>query len=313
MFKALVIGCGNIGAGYDFDNEKIMTHTKALSLNKNFELSVYDTDYSLATKVAAKYNCSIEHEINSEVVSKFDCISLCTPTQTHYSYLQLLFQNAIKLVICEKPVSNSLDELDSITSDYKQSSTKVLVNYVRRFQPKFSDLKLLINELLQKEELLNVNIKYQKGFINNCSHALDLLEFLVNKPIDFTAIKKSNIAYDFLNSDPTLSMLAFWNKTSISIVGLTHINYGLLDIELYFQSTRITIKDAGQTVEIYQMENPSKVFSLLTPVKNLTECNKDFMVSIIQKAESFLNNQTVDDNFLSSIALNKKMLNYLYN
>lgn len=313
MFKALVIGCGNIGAGYDFDNEKIMTHAKALSLNKNFELSVYDTDYSLATKVAAKYNCSIEQEINSEVVSKFDCISLCTPTPTHYSYLQLLFQNAIKLVICEKPVSNSLDELDSIASDYMQSSTKVLVNYVRRFQPKFSELKLLINELLQKEELLNINIKYQKGFINNCSHALDLLEFLINKPIDFTDIKKSNAIYDFLNSDPTPSMQALWNKTNVSIVGLTNINYGLLDIELYFQSTRIIIKDAGQTIEIDEMADKLKAFSLLKHHKTISDCNKDFMVSIIQKAESFLNNQTVDDNFLSSIALNKKMLNYLYN
>jgi len=40
MYKALVIGCRNIGAMYDFEKESILTYTKALIQNGNFEVKI---------------------------------------------------------------------------------------------------------------------------------------------------------------------------------------------------------------------------------------------------------------------------------
>jgi len=54
--EALVIGCGKIGAGYDFNNDQILTHTKALSLRNDVQLSVYDIDKKKTDKVARRYH-----------------------------------------------------------------------------------------------------------------------------------------------------------------------------------------------------------------------------------------------------------------
>jgi predicted dehydrogenase len=313
MYKALVIGCGNIGAGYDFDNDKIITHAKALYLNSNFELSVFDPNINLANQVAAKYHCTSLTELTNEVLKEFDLISLCSPTSTHCDWLTKLFDLNIQLIICEKPVSNNLEELEILSNKYNSANSKVLVNYVRRFQPKYEELKHIIEKILTEEPLLNIQINYQKGFINNCSHALDLVEYLLNKPINFVEVKKGSCQYDFLDNDPTLSLQAKWNDINLNILGVAGVHFGLLSIDLFFKYTHISIKDAGQTIEIMEASDKKQFFSLLEKKQTLTNCNKDFMVSVIEKAHLFLSRKLTDDNFLQSISLNKKMLNYLYN
>ena len=50
MYKALVIGCGNIGALYDLESNKVLTHVKALTNHPGFEVTIFDTDSELANK-----------------------------------------------------------------------------------------------------------------------------------------------------------------------------------------------------------------------------------------------------------------------
>ena len=38
IFNTLLIGLGNIGLLYDFQSKNIQTHSKAITLNKNFKL-----------------------------------------------------------------------------------------------------------------------------------------------------------------------------------------------------------------------------------------------------------------------------------
>jgi hypothetical protein len=42
MYKALIIGCGNIGALYDFDTGSIASYAKAFHLDPEIEFDVYD-------------------------------------------------------------------------------------------------------------------------------------------------------------------------------------------------------------------------------------------------------------------------------
>ena len=56
MYKVLILGCGNIGAGYDFDNEQVLTHAKAFNLHPEFSCVFYDQDHALSKRVAEKYD-----------------------------------------------------------------------------------------------------------------------------------------------------------------------------------------------------------------------------------------------------------------
>jgi len=313
MYKALVIGLGNIGAGYDFDNEQILTHTKAYYLDSRFVLSIYDTDKTVSEKISAKYNCDVEDFIDKQSLSKFDIISVCTPTDTHFQLLKDAIQANVKVIICEKPVSSNLDELNTIKSLYHNGTSKILVNYIRRFQRPYNDLRLKILEILSKEKLTNISVRYQRGFVNNCSHAFDTIEFLTDSQIVLTEIKKHNVLFDHFKSDPTLSLQAKWGETNVSITGLSNVSFSYFEFDLYFEYHRVYIKNGGQNIEIYFAASGQKVLQPLLLQEKFTKdrCLRDYMKNVIDQCYMLLKDKTINDNFLQAISLNQKMLNYI--
>lgn len=310
MYKALVIGCGNIGAGYDFNNDQVLTHAKALSLNNNFSFAVFDTDKELVSKVNKRYECDVVDEVNPEIIKNYDCVSICSPTKTHYRYLNDCIDAKVKVVLCEKPVSSNADELPELQSKYTSGSSKILVNYTRRFQLRYIELKEIIKSALSEEKLSNVSIRYQRGFINNCSHAFDLLEFLTGRKLELTDIKKSNSVNDHFENDPTLSITANWNEINLNVLGLSNVLFPYFDIDLYFESTKIEIKELGRTIEIFKSDDKN---SPLTSRKIFRDCMKDNMIHVLARAEELLKNPAAADNFTDAVELNQRMLNYLNN
>ena len=175
MHTILIAGCGNIGALYDLENTQILTHAKAFASRTDFSIIFYDINYELAKKIADRYQSIALQSINDFDFTSLDCLSICTPTAAHAELLSRAFQSKIPLVICEKPVSENSEDLLNLLHQYNESSTKVLVNYIRRFQPAFQKLKLWVEEISGEENLTNISIRYQRGFINNCSYAFDII------------------------------------------------------------------------------------------------------------------------------------------
>lgn len=310
MYNSLIIGCGNIGAGYDFENEQVLTHAKALSLNKNFSFKVFDVDKNLAKKISERYKCDSEEDINEEVLKDFDLVSICSPTKTHFEYLTKCFDAKVKVIICEKPVSSNENDLPVLLEKYGSCASKVQVNYTRRFQPAYSDLKEKIIAILKEEKLTNISIRYQRGFINNCSHAVDLVEFLTDKKIELKNIQKSNFVYDHFENDPTLNLTANWDDTNINILGLSNVLFPYFDIDFYFESSKIEVKELGRTIEILKSE---KLFIPLKSKEIIKDAMKDNMINVLAEAEKLLKDSSRKDNFLDAVELNQKMLNYLNN
>lgn len=309
----MVIGCGNIGASYDFDTDQVLTHVKAFSKNKKFLLSIFDTNELLVKKVSEKYNCNIIGEIKNNTLANFDCVSICTPTKTHFEYLTKTIDAKVKVIICEKPVSNNLFELQNLFNTFQKNSSRIIINYFRRFQPSYFELKKKIEPIAHQEKLTNISIRYQRGFINNCSHAFDTIGFLTNKEIELTEIKKNNEVNDHFENDPTLSIQAKWGETNVDILGLSNVLFSHFEIDLYFEFHKIIIKESGQTIEIYKADK-STIF--LKPLVNQTtyiDCLKNYMIPVIEHTEALLNNQLLKDNFMESVCLNQRMLNYLNN
>lgn len=315
MIKALVIGCGNMGALYDLHTDAIVTHAKALALDPRFSLSVFDMNKELAQEVSSKYQAEQVEEITDAVLGKFDCVSICTPTDTHVPYLKQLFQSGVNMVICEKPVSNKNEELNEIQALYKASGAKVMVNYLRRFQPAYAELKQSVSDILKTERLTNLAIRYQRGFINNCSHAFDLTEFLLDSEIELTGIQKHNSVADHFETDPTVSLNATWNNTNVNVLGLSNVKFSHFEIDLYFEYHKVCIREAGQSIEVLKAETNKR---FLQPLKSIeqytrTQCLKDNMHHVINHAYDILNGKISEDNFLRSVSLNQKMLTYLNN
>ncbi len=313
MYRALLIGCGNIGAMYDFEKNDILTHAKGYSLNPHFEVTVFDANRELAIKVAERYNFKVKDTLSPEELSGFNCLSICSPTKTHYHFLCQAFEARVKAIICEKPISNELKELENLKSLYKASGSKVVVNYIRRFQPAFKELKNTVGEFLKTERLTNISIRYQRGFINNASHAFDLIEYITNIPLLLTEIKKHNFNADHFENDPTLSLQAFSNHINISVLGLSCVKFSYFEIDLYFFSHRIQITQAGQQIDIFKAEEGKAFLSPLQHIKHTEECLKDYMEPVIGHVYDLLSGVEIEDNFLHALGLNERMLQYLNN
>ncbi|SEG17986.1 Gfo/Idh/MocA family protein [Flavobacterium urumqiense] len=315
MYKVLILGCGNIGALYDFDNDEILTHAKAFNQYK-VDLYLFDIDENLVRKVANKYKAKVVPVIDNINFGDFDIISICTPTFTHKKYLEKALLNNVKVIICEKPISTDSDEIDHLINAYEKSNSKVIVNYFRRFQPAYLSLRNSIEEILKQEELTNISIRTQRGFINNSSHAFDLIQYLFNKPLELKNILVHNREKDHFDTDPTLSLQALWDEVNLSLQGLSNVYFSFFEIDVFFTHQRISIQNAGKDIFYYQSEDSFQFLKPLFKVESLnkTDCIKDYMQHVIEYSISLINESSnLEDNFLEAVKLNKSMLTILNN
>lgn len=313
MIPFLVIGCGNIGALYDIDNEKIQTHAKAIHLDPRFSLAIHDPNKDLMLSVADKYKCDYFVDINKEILEKFSCISICAPTKSHVKYILDGIGSKAELIICEKPVSNDQVELEIVMNAYLKSSTKIMVNYMRRFQPVYCNLKKLIRMIRQTEHVRDITIQYHRGFLNNCSHAFDLIEFLFDEEIVIDVYGLINKTFDHFQADPTVTFHGVWNNAFVNVIGLSGIKYSFFQIEVFFETYRIGLYDSGNTIKVYKVDDTQKSFQTLSLIDEYTQydCLQYHMLHVIDSAFKIVDKQVAEDNFIQSIELNKRMLNLL--
>lgn len=315
MYNALLIGCGNIGAMYDWDNDHILTHAKAYFKSGKVNPSFYDLNKEQVQMVANRYNGKVIDNLDLALKnSKFDIVSICTPTSTHFTLLSNVLKSKTSVIICEKPISINYNELEQLREIYSNSTSKVLVNYMRRFQLSFQKLKNIIAILQESDELSSVSIRYQRGFVNNCSHAFDLLQFLFQEefiPTNFIINRKD---FDHFDNDPTISGYCEWMNANINILGLQNVKYSNFEIDLYFNKTKILIQNSGNDILFYSMENINNGVLKLEAQgeKNLSNCIDNYMLPVVEKALNLLKNSG-EDNFKESILLNKTILNILNN
>lgn len=309
----MVIGCGNIGAGYDFDSEAVFTHAKALHQNPAFDPTFCDLDVQLAEKVAKKYNASWLPDNNYIDFKEFDCISICTPTVTHHDFLMKAFEESVPLVICEKPVASTISELDQLKALFTNSKTSVLVNYMRRFLPCFEQLKEKIDVISGQEKLTNVMVQYQRGIVNNAGHALDLISYLFDKTMQLENVLTNKPIHDAFQNDPTLSLFANWNNANLAVIGLSDVKFSFFEIDLIFEYYRISIIEAGKTIKV---QKAPKAVGYFRPLESLaaeeqTNCLDDYMIPVINKAKRILSGVDTQDNFLEALEMNKEILKYI--
>lgn len=136
--KVGVVGCG-VG----------QTHMQAyLSMPEQFELiAVCDIDEVKGRSVAGKFN--IEHfykDLNDLChVKELDVIDICTPSHLHFSQTKQVL-TANKHVICEKPISGSLKDVDELIDIESKSGKKIMPIFQYRFGHGIQKLKLLKEE-----------------------------------------------------------------------------------------------------------------------------------------------------------------------
>jgi len=181
--KALIVGLGQIGVGYDLGNREmniVATHARALTKHSSLELiGGVDQNAESRTRFTGNYSLPAFKDIREASMSlDADLVVIATPTSQHYSSIKELVSCMKPVVIvCEKPLAYSTEEARKIVDTCKESGAMLFVNYMRVCLPCVAEIKSIFVEpsITRGRELRGV-AWYSGGIYNNGSHLVNLLE-----------------------------------------------------------------------------------------------------------------------------------------
>ncbi|MBY4627995.1 inositol 2-dehydrogenase [Rhizobium croatiense] len=131
MIRFGVIGAGRIGK----------VHATTIAANPNAKLAyVADAFKASAEELAARTGAEVaeaEDVINS---SNVDAILIATPTPSHADLIEAAAR-AGKAILCEKPVSLSVDRINACLEIVENNRSTLMIGFNRRFDPNFASLE----------------------------------------------------------------------------------------------------------------------------------------------------------------------------
>jgi predicted dehydrogenase len=181
-YNVLIVGTGGQGAFADEpsgeNSAKIISFAHAFKLHPGFSNPIlYDIDPVKAEKAAKTWNT---HKTDDYIFAlgfqRFDVAVVATPDDTHYEILKTFAKYPIKLVICEKPLCCDLQEAREIVETYRAKNIPLMVNYTRRFTPKYQELKRFY-DMGAYGKVLSANLVFNRGWIHSATHGIDLFNW----------------------------------------------------------------------------------------------------------------------------------------
>lgn len=309
QFNALLIGCGRMGGTQDLGDDRILTWAKAFHQDPQAQFAVYDVDFSRAGLLARHYGVAALELLSEADLKAFDLVVIASPTSTHRNMVRMSIAADVRLIVCEKPVAASTEDLNELERAYAGFGGRVLVNFHRRFQPCFAELRQRIAQIEFSERCTSVVVKYQRGFHNNGSHALDLLEYAFNREISLNDSIVTSWSYDEFDADPTLTAITPWEKAQICWLGLQGLRASHFEIELYFERSAVLLLNGGDIVRYMisqpQLEGYYSPLSLASEQGRVMEAS---IVNVLNHAKLMLQDAAVADNFMQSINISRRIL-----
>jgi predicted dehydrogenase len=245
----LIVGCGNIAGGFDKGRKLAdfpYTHAGAYVRDSRFKMvACIEPDEARRIEFMKEWDIQLGFSSIDEMLNldyQFDVISICSPTTYHSHDIEVALQLNPKLIFCEKPITSSLLNAERLVQACKIANIMIAVNHTRRWDPSVSQLQADIVSG-RRGELRSIIGIYNKGILNNGSHMLDLLHFLVG-PV--SVVKVGKPVSDYLPNDPSIPV---WleNEQGVSIhLACAHAeDYASFELQLIFSLGVLTMEEGG--------------------------------------------------------------------
>ena len=254
-YAAAVIGLGKIGQGFDYDDQDgshIMTHAGGFLHHPGFDLvGGVDADEKQRHCFVEKFKCPAFATIDDLYDYVHPAVvSIAVPTQYHYNVFQRVIIDRPLAVLCEKPIAGSVTDAEKMVDLAQHSRCSLLVNFIRRFEPGVLTLKQAIDDG-SIGDIYKGTVWYTKGFLNNGSHFLDLLRFLLGDVVCFRILNKGG---KFQNDDPEPDVCIRIGKADIVFLAGRHDCFSMADIELVGTGGVVRYSDGGRVIDYQKLE-----------------------------------------------------------
>ncbi|MEM5493310.1 Gfo/Idh/MocA family oxidoreductase [Hoeflea sp. AS16] len=256
-YSAVVIGAGNIAGGYDSPGSpQILTHLHALRSDPRFVCeALYDLDTDRARQMGSLWGVPVAETLEEVLQRPFDVAVIAVPDPHHATYLEQLAGHDVGLVLCEKPLTQDIDQAREIAARYKAAGRTLMVNYQRRFEQSVRRLRTDIDAGALGQPLSGA-VWYSKGIRHNGSHAIDLLRFLFGEVQATIGRRKT---FDFTEVDPSVSGTVRFSNVDIELLTGDERLFSIFEIDLLFEKGRYRYSQSGMQLERFEVR-PDPVF-----------------------------------------------------
>lgn len=236
----------------------VFTHAKAYSEHPHFDIvGCVDPDREARKKFMASWGISIGFDAYDLVDIPYDIVSICTPTILHATALEQALRSNCRAVWSEKPLTDNLQLSEKIVRSYAKHDRPLIINYPRRWAAGVHELRREIKSG-HYGNLQNTVVYYTKGLLNNGSHALDVLQYLLG---DLTADKCLSVGIEEIPGDPNLDVqLRTDTGQHVYLFGYNGNSFTLFEIHMVFDKGRVSLIDSGFDIQIQHIQ-PSERFS----------------------------------------------------
>ena len=246
-YKAVVIGCGKIGAQEWLypQNVKPVTHAAAYFLHPHIELvGLFDIDPGKLKK-AKKFFLGVPLYHSAEKMLKEtqpDIVSIATHPNTHDTFVAMAANYGAKAILCEKPMADSLKKAERMVAMCARKKCLLFINHSRHFDS-------LINAWQGKikrgalGEILQAHCLYHNGAFNNGTHAIDLLRMFLGEA------QKVSGFYNAVTSNPkrdkNIDAMIFFKNGARAIMQSVSEGMGMTEWVFYGTRGSLALKHLG--------------------------------------------------------------------
>jgi len=273
-YGAMIVGCGRIAGGYNHgpDDEMVLTHALAYRRHPRFDLVAgVDVDEAARTSFAERWGplamfSKLDQALDAGL--KIDVVSVCVSNQGHADTLLRLAASPVKAVFAEKPLGGEPDAARQIVDRFASVRKPLAVAFLRRWDRTMTVLR----EEISRGEWGAVRagvVVYGRGILNNGTHAIDLLHYLLGTSLQAVAV--TGHREDGVPDDPTVdAVLATATGERIHLVAADGRDHALFEITLVFARGVVSIEEGGLVVRRRPAE-VSKLGGVLRPGKGSRE------------------------------------------
>lgn len=236
MLKAGVLGAGHLG--------KI--HLRLLNQSNKFELvGFYDADEASAKKIEIEFGYTYFNSVEA-LIEAVDVVDIVTPTLSHFDCAKLAIKKG-KHIFIEKPITNTVEEAETLRSLVAEHHVKGQVGHVERFNPAFKAVKHQIHNpmFIETHRLAEFNPRGTDVpvVLDLMIHDIDIILSVVNSKVKHISASGVSVISD--TPDIANARIEFENGC---VANLTASRISLKNM----RKTRLFQKDAYISVDFLE-------------------------------------------------------------
>ena len=297
-YKAAVIGLGRMGAMGSLkvqNNSPIcwapLSHASAISCNSNLTLNaICDSDRQRISQCQDQYGTQRSFTKVDDLFNNapIDLLTIATRTIGRQELITKAYSHGVRAIHTEKPLCNSLSELNTLKTLFSDPNFFVTLGTIRRYMPNYRHCKDLIDQQVYgKLKSINFNLGLAQLYWSH-PHTIDLFLFF-NSGATISSVKSSIVPQTLeytnliIQSDPVIeeAIIQFDNGVDCIIN-----NDSGLDLVLNCEKATLVIKNDGEYIQVknhtmsttskhhetMNFNDPDGLYGSYLPIEHLREC-----------------------------------------